>query len=88
MPNLTPKEPGKAQIMARPQGEQTRGEIAGGHAPLDFWLEQEGAPAPDEHPLPLLAAEPAPMPGGWWILPVLVMALPTWGLIIWLFAAA
>ena len=73
--------------MARPLGEQTRGQIAGRHAPLEFWLEQDGALAPDDLALPP-AAEPAPMPGGWWILPVLVMALPTWGLIIWLFIGA
>ena len=53
--------------------------------PLEHWLEQERSQSADGIlPQPDL---PAPMPSGWWILPMLVMALPIWGFIIWALVA-
>ena len=74
--------------MGRSQGGRLRGEIHEGRDPLDYWLEQERRQGLEEHPSPARAAEPRPMPGGWWLLPVMVMALPVWGLIIWLLVRA
>ena len=73
--------------MARSHG-RIRGEIHEGHDPLEFWLQQEHRQGLDEHPSAARGAEPQPLPGGWWLLPVLVMALPVWGLIIWLLVRA
>lgn len=63
-----------------------RREIQDGYDPLDYWLEQEraqGLDLPETAPAPG-GKEAANMPGGWWLLPVMVMALPIWGLISWL----
>lgn len=74
--------------MAHPQNRQIRGAIQEAHDPLGYWLEQERAPGLDESLSAPYAAEPDPLPGGWWLLPVMVMALPVWGLIIWLLVRA
>lgn len=55
--------------------------------PLDHWLEQEREARP---PGDLADAEgiPAALPSGWWILPVILLALPLWGILIWAALAA
>lgn len=62
----------------------TRGE-PDGRAALDHWLAQEQQAADvaqDDDLLDLLAGQR--MPSGWWMLPVLVMALPIWSFLIWM----
>ncbi|MFZ1663622.1 MAG: hypothetical protein WAT77_16855 [Paracoccaceae bacterium] len=40
---------------------------------------------PDDQPsTPVVETERGDMPGGWWLLPVMAMAVPMWGLILWL----
>ncbi len=49
--------------------------------PVEHWLEQEGSLAlPDD-----LAADgrPSHLPSGWWILPVILLSLPLWGVLVW-----
>jgi hypothetical protein len=61
-----------------------RRDSAGGRDPLDHWLDQERAGAPDDQ---LLAdPDPGPMPGGWWILPAMALSVPAWGALVWLLA--
>lgn len=74
--------------MARPQGRQRRGAIQKAHDPLGYWLEQERSHGLEESQSLQDPAEPDPLPGGWWLLPVMVMALPVWGVIIWLLTRA
>ena len=62
---------------------QDRGRFQPGHGPLGYWLEQGRGPDPDES-LSTKRAAASGLPGGWWLLPVLVMALPVWGVVIWL----
>lgn len=51
--------------------------------PVDHWFAQENDAYQRAHDaeIDLLLAEQR-MPSGWWILPVLVMALPIWGFLI------
>lgn len=50
--------------------------------PLEHWLEQEREARQTDG---LLDAEGrrAALPSGWWILPVILLALPVWGVLIW-----
>jgi len=72
--------------MVQPDRRGAQGEIVGGQDPLDYWLAQErnrGLDETHDSPAALLADAPA-MPGGWWIVPVLVMALPVWAVVVWI----
>ncbi len=51
---------------------------------LDHWREQESAAALDDPFAALHDETDRPMPGGWWLLPVMVMAVPTWSVILWI----
>jgi|JI6StandDraft_1071083.scaffolds.fasta_scaffold160530_2 hypothetical protein len=53
---------------------------------LEYWLAQERLVSiPDDQPsTPVVETERGDMPGGWWLLPVMAMAVPMWGLILWL----
>ena len=74
--------------MPRPQSRQAGGEIPKAHNPLNYWLEQERGQGLDDSQFVAQSPEPNQMPGGWWLLPVMVMALPVWGVIIWLLVRA
>ncbi|MGB7271141.1 MAG: hypothetical protein WBC90_16645 [Albidovulum sp.] len=78
--------------MALQQSSSPRGAVHEGHDPLEYWLEQErssafvgplGGHADDQQ-----TRVEGRMASGWWLLPVMVMALPVWGLIIWLIVRA
>jgi hypothetical protein len=78
--------------MALRQSNVPRGAVHEGHDPLEYWLEQERSCAL-EGPLDGYATDHQTlveerMASGWWLLPVIVMALPVWGLIIWLIVRA
>jgi hypothetical protein len=70
--------------MGEPKLVQRAGHAVAGHDPLEYWLEQERQSCPGGAEHPARGSDPAPMQGGWWLLPVMVMALPIWSLIIWL----
>lgn len=68
--------------MADTAGAQS--ESATGRDPLDYWLAQERHRGPDEGPfVPYAGADDRPLHGGWWLLPVLAMAVPVWTTILW-----
>lgn len=54
---------------------------------LEYWLAQERVisradewlPEPERTALPV-----NDMPGGWWLLPIMIMSVPTWAVILWL----
>ncbi|MCY1125708.1 hypothetical protein OU426_02475 [Frigidibacter sp. RF13] len=56
-------------------------ESGGGNDPLDYWLEQERQQGLDDAEW---VAGDKRLPSGWWLLPVMVMALPLWGFLIWM----
>jgi hypothetical protein len=70
--------------MGEPKLVQHAGHAVAGHDPLEYWLEQERQSCPGGTEHAARGSDPAPMPSGWWLLPVMVMALPIWSLIIWL----
>lgn len=69
--------------MTQPAQAQASTQRQSGQDPLGYWLAQEQAEGIDDLAAPA-AAEEGPALSGWWILPVLVMALPVWGVILWL----
>lgn len=65
--------------MADAARNQVRHDGSAGRDPLDHWRAQEIEP-----PLEDWEAPSGEMPGGWWLLPVMVMAVPVWSVILWL----
>ncbi|WP_284165447.1 hypothetical protein [Frigidibacter sp. SD6-1] len=56
-------------------------ESGSGNDPLDYWLEQERQQGIEDD---WAQAGDERLPSGWWLLPVMVMALPLWGFLIWM----
>lgn len=53
--------------------------------PLGYWLAQEGDPGlPQDLPAALPEGRNARLLSGWWLLPVMVMAVPIWAAILWI----
>lgn len=69
--------------MSKTQAQDKNADPGGRVDPIDHWFAQESDQAQPERDaeIDLLLAEQR-MPSGWWILPVLVMALPIWGFLI------
>ena len=68
-------------LQAADGGTEPRGTLAD-------WLSQEGVlppPAPDWYGAP---REGARLPSGWWILPMLALAVPAWAGLLWLLSSA
>ena len=66
-----------------PVGKVRLSDIAPGtrRDPLEHWLDQEQAAAPlDEYSAD---DRQGALPSGWWLLPVLLLALPLWATLIW-----
>lgn len=70
--------------MATPAQAQALSERQSGQDPLGYWLAQEAAGGIDEPAAGPAVADERILAGGWWLLPVLVMALPIWGVILWI----
>jgi hypothetical protein len=70
--------------MAAAAQAQTPSERPSGPDPLGHWLAQEAAGGIDGPAAGPAVAEERILAGGWWLLPVLVMALPIWGVILWI----
>jgi hypothetical protein len=60
----------------------TARESGGGNDPLDYWLDQERQQGLDDRDLAQAGGDG--LPSGWWLLPVMIMALPIWGVLIWM----
>lgn len=71
-------------MMAETSARQVRPEPEADGDPLDYWLAQERDPGIDDSLLDLAADRDRNLPGGWWLLPMAVIAVPTWATILWM----
>ena len=71
-------------MMAETSARKVQSEPETSGDPLDYWLAQEQNPGIEDAFRDLSAEVDQSLPGGWWLLPLAVIAVPTWATILWM----